>query len=126
METALWIVQILLALAFVMAGVMKATQPIPKLETRMAWVNSINPRSLVRVIGALEFLGGLGILLPAVTGVLPWLTPLAAAGLVLAMIGAIVLHVIRRDSFAHYLPSLVLGLLAAFVLYGRLVAVPLS
>lgn len=126
METILWIVQILLALAFVLAGVMKVTQPIPKLETRMAWVNSINPRSLVRVIGVLEFLGGIGIILPAVTGVLPQLTPLAAGGLVLAMIGAIVLHVIRRDGFAHYLPSIVLGLLAAFVLYGRLVAVPLS
>lgn len=125
METVLWIVQILLAVAFVMAGVMKVTQPIPKLETRMAWVNSINPRSLVRVIGALEFLGGLGIILPAITGVVPQLSILAAGGLVLTMIGALVLHIIRKDSFAHYLPSLVLGLLAAFVLYGRLAAVPL-
>ena len=126
METALWIVQILVALAFVMAGIMKITQPIPKLEERMAWVNSLNPRSLVRVIGTLELLGGLGLILPALTGILPILTPLAAGGLVVTMIGAIVLHVIRRDSFAHYLPSLVLGLLAAFVLYGRMVAVPLA
>lgn len=125
METVLWIVQILLALAFVMAGVLKVTQPIPKLMERMKYIENLNPRSLVRVIGALELLGGLGIILPAITGILPWLTPLAAAGLVLTMIGAIVLHVIRRDSFALYLPSLVLGLLAAFVLYGRLVAVPL-
>ena len=92
----------------------------------MAWVNSLNPRSLVRVIGTLELLGGLGLILPALTGILPILTPLAAGGLVVTMIGAIVLHVIRRDSFAHYLPSLVLGLLAAFVLYGRMVAVPLA
>lgn len=126
METVLWIVQILLALAFVMAGILKLTQPIAKLEERMTWITSINPRSRVRVIGALELLGGIGIILPAVTGILPQLTPLAAGGLVLTMIGAVVLHVIRQDSVAHYLPSIVLGLLAAFVLYGRLVAVPLS
>lgn len=125
MEIVVWIVQILLAVAFVMAGVMKVTQPIPKLEERMAWVKSINRRSLVRVIGVLELLGGLGIILPAITGVVPQLSVLAAGGLVLTMIGALVLHIIRKDSFAHYLPSLVLGLLAAFVLYGRLVAVPL-
>lgn len=125
MEIVVWIVQILLAVAFVMAGVMKVTQPIPKLEERMAWVKSINRRSLVRVIGVLELLGGLGIILPAVTGIVPQLTVLAAGGLVLTMVGAVLLHVIRKDSFAHYLPSLVLGLLAAFVLYGRLVAVPL-
>lgn len=126
MNTLLWIVQILLALVFFMAGILKLTQPIDKLKERMTYVESIHPSSLVRVIGALEVLGGLGILLPAVTGILPWLTPIAAGGLVLTMIGAIILHVIRKDSVAHYMPSLVLGLLAAFVLYGRVVAVPLS
>jgi uncharacterized membrane protein YphA (DoxX/SURF4 family) len=125
-NTVLWIVQILLALAFVLAGVMKITQPIPKLMERMKYIESLNPHSLIRVIGALEFLGGVGIILPALTGILPWLTPLAAGGLVLTMLGAMALHVYRRDDFAHYVPSIVLGLLAVFVLYGRLVAVPLS
>ncbi len=126
METLVWIVQIGVALAFILVGIAKTTQPIPTLEARMSWVQSLNPRRLVRVIGGLELLGGLGLLLPALTGVLPALMPLAAAGLALTMLGALGLHVLRRDSFAHYLPSLVLGLLAAFVLYGRLVAVPLS
>jgi len=126
MNTALWIVQILLALAFFMAGFMKATQPIEKLEQRMAWVNSINPRSRVRIIGILEMLGGIGLVLPALTGILPILTPLAAIGLILTMIGAMLLHVQRKDPQAMLLVNLVLLLLAAFVAYGRLVAVPLA
>lgn len=126
MNTVLWIIQLFLALAFVVSGVVKIMQPIPKLEKRMAWVTSLNPHSLIRVIGALELLGGLGVVLPALTGILPWLTPLAAGGLVLTMLGALALHVYRRDDFAHYIPGIILGLLAAFVLYGRLVVVPLS
>ena len=125
MNTALWIAQILLALAFLMAGTMKATQPIDKLQERMTWIESLNPRTLVRGIGAVEFLGALGLILPALTGILPWLTPLAAAGLIVTMIGALTLHVRRHDATAKFAPSLVLLLLAALVLYGRAVAVPL-
>ncbi|MFN8450015.1 MAG: DoxX family protein [Anaerolineae bacterium] len=79
METFVWVVQILLALAFFMAGIMKLTQPIDKLETRLSWIESINPRNMVRGIGLVEVLGALGLILPAVTGILPVLTPLAAA-----------------------------------------------
>ncbi len=125
MNTVLWIVQILLALAFIIAGVMKVTQPIDKLTAMMAWIESLNPRSLVRVIGALEVLGGIGIVLPALTGILPELTPIAAGGLVLTAIGAVLMHAYRKDAFGKYMPSIVLGLMAAFVVYGRLVAVPL-
>ena len=126
MNTILWIVQILLALAFLMAGIMKATQPLDKLQERMGWVESMNPPTLVRVIGVLEILGALGLILPALTGILPWLTPLAAGGLVLTMIGAMALHIRRQDAFAQIMPSLVLLLLAIFVVYGRAVAVPLA
>ncbi|MBI1256909.1 MAG: DoxX family membrane protein [Chloroflexi bacterium] len=125
MNTLLWIVQILLALAFLAAGLMKATQPIDRLKERMTWVESINPPSLVRVIGVLEILGAIGLILPALTGILPWLTPVAAGGLVLTMIGALALHLRRQDEIVRALPSLVLLLLAAFVIYGRAVAVPL-
>ena len=126
MNTALWIVQILLALAFFMAGLMKLTQPLDKLQERMAWVESINPRNRVRVIGLLEMLGALGLVLPALTGILPWLTPLAAIGLILTMLGALTLHIHRQDPIAMPLANLVLLALAAFVVYGRLVAVPLA
>jgi uncharacterized membrane protein YphA (DoxX/SURF4 family) len=126
MDTALWIVQILLALAFFMAGIMKVTQPIDKLATRMTYVTSIHPSWLVRVIGALEILAALGLVLPAATGILPILTPLAAIGLILTMIGAMLLHVQRKDPQAMLLINLVLLLLAAFVAYGRIVVVPLA
>ncbi len=126
MEAAVWIVQIVLALAFFMTGLMKLTQPIDKLQERMSWVESINPRSLVRGIGLLEVLGALGLILPAVTEILPALTPFAAAGLVLTMIGAITLHIRRGDSAGYLIANIVLLVLAAFVAYGRFVAVPLA
>ncbi len=125
MNTAIWIVQIVVGLMFFMAGIMKLTQPIDKLQTRMAWIESIRPRNLVRVIGLLEVLGALGLILPAAIGVLPILTPLAAAGLVVTMLGALGLHVQRHDAFAQAAPSIVLLALALFVAYGRFVAVPL-
>ena len=126
MDTAVWIVQILLALAFFMAGLMKIVQPIDKLQERMTWVESITPRSLVRGIGSLEVLGALGLILPAVTGILPALTPLAAAGLVLTMIGALGLHIRRGDAIVRAMPSVVLLVLAIFVVYGRFAAAPLA
>jgi uncharacterized membrane protein YphA (DoxX/SURF4 family) len=124
MNIVLWIVQILLALAFLMAGTLKTTQPIDRLAARMQWVNSINPPQFVRVIGTLEVLGAIGLILPAVTGILPWLTPLAAAGLVLTMTGAMLLHA-RRGEISHIAPNVILLLLAAFIVVGRFVMGPL-
>ena len=123
MNIALWIVQILLALAFVMAGTMKATQPAEKLASRMKWVNALRPQ-IVQLIGILEVLGAIGLILPAVTGIWPWLTPVAAIGLVLTMIGAMILHT-RRGEFPNLSTNLVLLLLAAFVAVGRFVVGPL-
>ena len=126
MNTVIWIAQILLALLFLMAGLMKLTQPLDKLQARMAWIESIHPRSLVRVIGLLEMAGAVGVILPAVTGIVPVLTPLAAAGLVLTMIGALALHLRRGDAIVRAVPSVVLLALAIFVMYGRFVAAPLA
>lgn len=125
MDPIIWVAQIVLALLFFMAGIMKITQPVDKLQARMSWVESINPRNLVKVIGLIEVLGAIGLIAPAVTGILPTLTPLAAAGLVVTMIGALTLHLSRRDAFANTAPSIVLLALAIFVAYGRFVAVPL-
>ena len=97
MTIALWIVQILLALAFLLAGFMKVSQPIDNLKKNMGWVAHTTP-PIVRLIGTLEILGGLGLILPAVTGILPWLTPVAAVGLVLTMIGAATVHIRRNSS----------------------------
>ena len=124
MNIALWIVQILLALAFAMAGIMKVTQPIDRLETRMEWVKDVGPRG-VPLIGSLEILGAIGLILPAVTGILPWLTPVAAAGLALTMVGAMITHG-RRGEYSNIGVNVVLLVLALFVVYGRFVIVPIS
>ena len=124
MNLVLWIVQILLALAFAMAGIMKVTQPIDRLETRMGWVKDVGPGG-VRLIGSLEILGAIGLILPAVTGILPWLTPLAAIGLALTMVGAMITHG-RRGEYSSIGANLVLLLLTLFVVYGRFVIVPIS
>ncbi len=120
MNIALWIVQALLALAFGMAGIMKLTQPKEKLVGQMAWVEDFTP-TIVKLIGTLELLGAIGLILPLLTGILPWLTPLAAVGLVLTMLGAMATHVRRRE-YQMLVVNLVLLLLAAFVAYGRFAA----
>lgn len=115
--TLLSIVQILTALAFAGAGIMKLTQPKVKLQTNMGWVEDFS-QNQVRLIGLLELLGAIGLILPVLLNILPWLTPIAAAGLVLTMIGAAITH-IRRGELPQMVPSVVLGILAAIVFIGH-------
>ena len=124
MDTVLWVVQGLLALAFLMAGVMKATQPREKLAANMGWVNDFAPNT-VKLIGGLDFLAAVGLILPMLTGILPALTPLAAAGLVLTMLGAMLVHM-RRQEYPMIVANLVLLALAVFVVYGRFVLLPVA
>ena len=124
MTIALWVVQILLAPAFGMAGIMKSSQPIEKLKKNMSWVGHMAP-GVVRLIGVLEFLGALGLILPAATNILPWLTPVAAAGLVITMIGAIVVHVRLKEAKVVMAP-LILLLLALFIVFGRFILAPIA
>jgi len=121
MDIALWIVQILLALAFGMAGFMKFTKPIEELAKQMAYVTDFAPRT-VRIIGILEMLAAIGLILPWATNILPVLTPLAAVGLVLTMIGAALTH-FRRKEYSGIIFNVVLLALAAFVAYGRFMVV---
>jgi uncharacterized membrane protein YphA (DoxX/SURF4 family) len=123
MNTAIWIVQILAGLMFGISGFMKATQPYEKLAANMKWVEDFSPNT-IKGIGTLEVLGALGLILPALTGILPILTPIAGVGLVLVMLGAAYTH-IRRGEMPMIAINLVLLALAAFVAYGRFVAVPL-
>jgi uncharacterized membrane protein YphA (DoxX/SURF4 family) len=118
MTYVLWIIQVLLALLFLFAGGTKLVIP-PDVLASMGSPNQIPlPGLLVRFIGVAEVLGALGLLLPGLLRIKPWLTPLAAAGLVLIMIGATALT-IAADGFAAGVVPLVVGLLAAFVAYGR-------
>jgi uncharacterized membrane protein YphA (DoxX/SURF4 family) len=122
MGIALWVVQVLVAAAFVVSGATKLSQPKEKLLKKWAWVEDFSQGS-VRIIGALEVLGAIGIVLPALTGILPWLTPLAALGLVLTMIGAALTH-LRRAEYGAIAVNAVLFILAALVAYGRVFVLP--
>jgi uncharacterized membrane protein YphA (DoxX/SURF4 family) len=122
MGIALWVVQVLVAAAFLVSGATKLSQPKEKLLKYMAWVEDFS-RPTLRIIGALEVLGAIGIVLPALTGILPWLTPLAALGLVLTMIGAALTH-LRRTEYGGIAVNAVLLILAAFVAYGRFFVLP--
>jgi uncharacterized membrane protein YphA (DoxX/SURF4 family) len=118
MNVALWIIQVLLTLLFLFAGGTKLVLPIDVL-TSMGSPNQVHlPALLIRFIGVCEVLGALGLVLPGILRVKPGLTPLAAGGLVIIMIGATALT-IAGDGIGPALVPLVAGLLAAFVAYGR-------
>ena len=118
MHVTLWIVAALLTVAFLAAGAAKLVTPREKLAPRMPWVEDASDAQ-VKAIGALEVAGARGLVLPAVTGIAPVLVPLAAVGLVLVMVGAVVVHLRRGDGLAGAAPAIVLGLLAVFVAWGR-------
>ena len=124
LHVGLWVVQGLLGAMFLVVGAMKATQPIAALANALGWPATI-PAALVRFIGAAELLGGLGLILPAATGVKPVLTPLAGAGLAMVMLLAMIFHISRGELGAVAMP-LALGGLAAFVAWGRSARAPIA
>ena len=113
MNVALWIAQALLAAVFLFAGGMKLVVPVEEMTQQMTI-----PGWFLRILGVVEVLGGIGVLLPWLLGIRPGLTPLAAAGLVIVMIGAVAVTLATADVATALIP-LVVGLLAAFVAYGR-------
>ncbi|MEO6395376.1 MAG: DoxX family protein [Devosia sp.] len=114
----LWAAAALLCFAYVMAGFMKATRPIPALAEMMKWPGDYPPR-FTRFIGMVDLLGGIGIVLPLATGILAWLSPVAAICLVVLQVLAIGFHLKRGET--QVVPAnIVLLLLAAFVAWGRL------
>ncbi|WP_436528057.1 DoxX family protein [Actinoplanes sp. HUAS TT8] len=118
MNVVLWIIAGLLAVAFLGAGVMKALQPKEKLiASGMGWAGDFSDTQ-VKLIGVVEVLGAIGLVLPAALDIAPILVPLAATGLALAMVGAIVVHARRKENQAS-VPSLILLILAAVVAWGR-------
>lgn len=125
MTLALWVVQILLALAFARAGLGKVAQPVEQLRARWNWTKHVAP-AVIRLIGSLEILGALGLIVPKATGYLPWLTPVAAVGLVLTMIGAILTHLRLHDEAKVVGVNAVLLLLALFIAVSYFVFVPVG
>lgn len=124
LTTALWVVQGLLALAFLGAGFTKVSLPIDQLATQMSWVSHV-PAALVRFIAVAELLGAVGLILPAATRILPVLTPLAAAGLALVMALGAATHA-SIGELAMVVPNFVLLGLAAFVAWGRFKKAPIA
>jgi uncharacterized membrane protein YphA (DoxX/SURF4 family) len=120
MTYALWIVQGLLALLFLFAGVMKFIMPIEEMTKEIQM-----PGAFLRFIGVVEILGALGLILPSLLRIRPGLTPLAAAGLVIVMIGATVISLMIGSVVTALMPFVV-GLLAAFVAYGRWKLAPIG
>jgi uncharacterized membrane protein len=118
MNIALWIVQGLLAVFFAAGGVVKLVRPPKRLyDQGLTWVEDFSPGA-VKAIGALELLAAIGLVLPAVTGVVPLLVPLAAVGLGLLMVGAAAVHV-RRGEVPFIAVNAALLAVAAFVAWGR-------
>jgi uncharacterized membrane protein YphA (DoxX/SURF4 family) len=120
MNITLWIIQVLLALTFIFTGGIKLVMPMEEMLKQMPI--ALPPAFLI-FTGIVEVLGGLGVILPWLLNVRPRLTPLAAAGLVIVMIGAVVYTFAAGDQVSALLPALV-GLLAAFVAWGRWRAMP--
>ena len=128
MSKALWTVQILWGVFFSLTGFGKIMCYNPALWNQalhdVAWFTAV-PLRLFIFIGFCEFLGGIGLILPAMTGIKPKLTPFAAVGLTLVMILAAVFHVMRGEY--NFLPvNLVLGGVAALIAYGRLFVKPVA
>jgi uncharacterized membrane protein len=122
MDTALWLLQIVLALAFVAAGLNHMTRR-DTATGRMAWMLAV-PKPMLTTIGILEIAGGAGLVLPPLTGIALWLTPLAAALLALVMIFGAAFHLRRFGEGSNAASNLVLAALLAFVAIGRLVLAP--
>jgi len=118
MNIALWIIQVLLAALFLFAGGTKVFLPADVLM-KMGSPNQVHlPMLFLRFIGVCELLGALGLLLPGIFRIRQGLTPLAAAGLTILMLGATVVTIMGDGVGAAVVP-LVTALLCAFVAYGR-------
>ena len=124
MNIAIWVVQVLLAIFFILFGFMKAFLPIDSIADQMSFVLDV-PEALVRFIGVAEIAGALGLILPAITRILPWLTIAAAGGLGTIMILAFIFGVSRGEIPNAVINIVVLALLA-FIAYGRWKLVPIS
>jgi hypothetical protein len=122
MNIALWVVQGLLALVMVLTGALKVVQPREKLAEKFHWAKTWTDAN-VKLLGLAEVLGGVGLIVPGVTGILPVLTPVAAVCLAILMAGATKTH---RDLGEPTVPTIILTALCLAVAVGRFALVPLG
>jgi uncharacterized membrane protein YphA (DoxX/SURF4 family) len=120
----LWIAQVLVSVTFIASGYVKFTTPIPELAKMMPWTGQL-PVAFVRFIGLVDFTGGIGILLPALTRIKPRLTVLAALGCTVLQILATIFHLSRGEANVTPL-NFVLLTLSVFVLWGRSKKAPIA
>lgn len=117
MNVVLWVLQIVLAGMFAMAGVMKTTQPREKLQPKLPWVESVTT-PVVRIVGTAELLGAIGLVLPPLVDVAPVLVAWAATGLAFVMLLAAGLHYRRKEPRAIAFNA-VLFVVAVVIAWGR-------
>lgn len=121
MNKVLWVAQILLAIAFLAHGIMLIAPP-PDIAVLM---NASLPRWFQLFLGVAEVLAAVGLTLPGVTRIQPWLVPAAAAGVVIVMVSATVWHTVRGE-YSSAATTFVLLLISAFVAHGRWKRVPIA
>jgi uncharacterized membrane protein YphA (DoxX/SURF4 family) len=127
MNIVLLIIQILLALFFIALGFMHVSKPLVEIremgDGRMHWVEDVGEHNF-KMIGTMEILGGIGLILPQLTGIMPWLTPVAALGLFLLMVAAAIFHLRRGDGMESRMINNVPGGLGRCVAVGRFALLP--
>ena len=121
MNITLWILQVVLALVFLAHGIMFLVPP-PDIAVLM---NAMLPRWFQLFLGVMEVLAAVGLTLPGVTRVMPWLVPAAAAGVMIVTAAATILH-LSRSEFSSGATTFVLLLMSTFVAYGRWWRMPIA
>ncbi len=116
MNLTLWVGQVVLAVVFFLSGTVKLFLPSEKLRARLPEVRPV----MIRLVSVAEIVGALGLILPGITGIAPVLTPLAAAGLGIIMVGAVLTHARRHETTA-VVTNLVLLVLTFALSVGRFV-----
>lgn len=124
LSIALWVVQVLLAALYIMAGSSKLFQPIAELAKMLPWATEM-PAGVVRFIGLSELLGGIGLLLPSLLRIQPQLTPMAAIGLAVVQLLATGFHISRGETSVIGVNILFMAL-AVFVAWGRTKKAPIA
>jgi uncharacterized membrane protein YphA (DoxX/SURF4 family) len=121
MNIVLWVLQVLLALAFLAHGWLFLSPPADIVEQ----MNASMPRWFQLFLGVAEVLAGIGLILPGVTGIKPWLVPAAAFGIMIVLLSATIFHVFRNEN-SSALVTLIMLILATFVAYGRWRVMPVK
>jgi uncharacterized membrane protein YphA (DoxX/SURF4 family) len=124
LHIALWVVQVLLAATLLWAGTVKLFQPAHEVAAMWSWAGEV-PLALLKLTGAVDLLGGLGLILPALLRIQPRLTPIAAVGVVVLMICASIFHISRGEG-SQIGFNVLFAALSAFVAWGRLRKAPIA